>query len=277
MEYSQEIKPIGLKVYGIIAAECPDNAGETILIDGIDTSRFNLIKDEHPEQENFFHNVGAIKYFKKIFSEKDCETPKQLRCWRSAKVPFLYGEGELSNDEDHPNAKATAANMRFSQRPDIPLDIGWSIDGGISERKTPDGVPTEDQEKGKILSGTAALAASLTVRPCNPVCKAFIENDLTKSSLAMMPMPAGFAQLLAKSQAKSSFRESIHSKDLALLGNLDKLKKSLDDYFTGFTNMRCNKCSKPVRFFKSTNSIPHKCSDCSGVFSMADIWKAINK
>lgn len=265
----------GTKLYGIIAAQNPDNVGETIIIDGIDISKLHLIKDEHTH-DNFFHSIGSITYAKKIYSEKDCENPKQIRAWRHAKVPFLYGEGELSDDTDHPNAQSAAALLKFTQRDDIPLDIGWSIDGGIAERQTLSGEPTEDKEMGKILSKTVALAGSLTVKPCNPKCLAWLENDLTKSAYSM-PAPANYKELLQKSRASSSVIEDPDLVNSELWIKLEYLKKSLNDYLSGFTDMRCNSCGKPVRFFKASDAVPHKCGDCSGVYSMKQIWKALNK
>jgi len=188
----------------------------------------------------------------------------------------LYGEGELADDTEHPNAKAAAAVIKFSQRDDIPLTVGFSIDGGIMQRMTKDGQPTEDKEMGKVLAQTLGIAASLTVKPCNPRCLAFIEGDLQKS-IATAPEPSNYVELLRKSQSKTSFIESLGGDRAKIFLKLNGLKKSLDDYFSGFTSMRCNSCSKPVRFFKSTSSMPHKCSECEGVFSMNSIWKAINK
>lgn len=217
-----------------------------------------------------------MKKHKKIYSEQDCEDAKQLRCWRVTQVPFLYGEGELADDTDHPNARSAAAMLRFTQREDIPLDIGWSIDGGVITRFDERGQPTEDKTKGKTLAQTLGLAGSLTVKPCNPKCLAFIDGDLTKSSLRMTP-PKNYVELLQKSRSTTSFIESVDKRDIMLLVKLERLKKSLDDYFHGFTNMQCKSCGNPIRFFKSTSSMPNRCSNCSSSFSMLDIWNAVNK
>lgn len=267
---------MGTKIYGIVAAENHDNANEKILIDGVDISRLKLIKDEHPSQDSFFHSVGSIQFAKKIYSEKDCENHKQLRCWKSAQVPFVYGEGVLADDEDHPNAKASAAMLRFAQRNDVPLEVGFSVDGGIAERKTLDGQLTDDEEDGKILSKTLALAASLTLKPCNPKCKIFMENDLQKSGV-LAPPPPNYLQLLQKTQKKHSIFTSIESQKAELYIQVTTLKKSLDDYFSGFTSLRCNHCSKPVRFFKSGDSLPNTCGSCGNPFSMKQLWKALNQ
>jgi len=262
----------GLSFYGATAAQNRDNAGETLLIDGVDISRLRLVKDEHPEEENFFHSIGGLTVAKKIHNETECENERQLRVWRSVGVPLIYVEGCLANAEDHPNAKAAAALIRFSQRPDIPLEIGLSIDGGIVEKQNEQGQP---DEKGSVLARTVALAASLTVKPCNPKCKVFLMNDLTKSDLAAQP-PQRYWQALKKSQAKHSFNE-VTDQDFALYLKMTKLKKSLVDYMGGFTSVRCKKCGDGVRFFKSSNDLPNGCPRCKTHFSMTEIWQALNK
>jgi len=266
---------MGTKFYGITAAQNPDNAGETLYIDGLDITRLDLIKDEHPQEESFFTKVGAIVYKKKIYSETDCESDKQLRCWRHAQVPMVYVEGELADDTDHPNAKSSAELLKFSKRPGIPLDIGLSIDGGVLERKDTTGQITEDEKEGKQLTRTIGMASSLTVKPCNSKCVTFLDNDLTKSDLAMSP-PVGYAQALQKSQAMKSIKDVLDL-DMRLLVKMTQLQKSLKDYFGGFTGMQCKKCGQAVRFFKSGNDIPHRCSHCNSPFSLNRIWQALNK
>ena len=265
---------MGLKFYGIGAAECPDNIEETISINGMNIDKLRGIRDEHDE-DSMFRKIGAIKYAKKIFSQQDCENPKQLRCWQHAQVPFLYAEAELANDEDHPDAKAAAALLKFSQRPDIPLEIGLSVDGGILERRTKDGQITEDKAVGKQLAQTVATDLAVTVKPCNQKCKIWLENDLTKSDLTMPP-PAIYFEALKKSQAKISFNE-VNDNSFKIYMKLEKLKKSLADYLGGFTAMKCPKCSQSIRFFKSSNQLPNRCSHCGDSFSLEKIWDALNK
>lgn len=266
---------MGLRVYGIGAAQCPDNIGETILLEGLDDSRLKGVKDEHPDEPRFIDRIGAITYHKKIWSEKDCENEYQKKCWRFAQVPFLYAEAELADDEDHENAKAAAAMIRFSSRPDIPLEVGFSVDGGIIERRDLAGRPTEDKEKGKILARTLATDLATTVKPCNPKCKLWMFNDLTKSDLAA-PAPAMYLAMRSRAGARSSFRETIESNQLKLLFKVDKLKKSLSDYFGAFTSVKCGGCGHGIRFFKSGN-VPNACPQCSKPFSMRQLWKSLNK
>lgn len=267
---------MGFKVYGIGSVQVPDNVGETIVLDGLDTSHLKLIYDEHSDK-NLFNIVGRISYFKKIHDQSECENPKQLRCWKFAGAPFLYAEGELADDQEHPNAQAAAALIKFTSRPDIQdnLRIGFSVDGGIMERMTSGGQPTEDKEQGKIISQSMVTGLSLTVKPCNPKCVLWPENDLAKSDLSMAP-PKGYFEALKKSQAISSFNENL-SKDLQLYLKLGKLKKSLGDYFAAFTDLKCFKCGKSHRFFKSSSNIPNSCDKCGNQFTMSAIWKSLNK
>lgn len=267
---------MGTRLYGIAAAQNPDNIDETILIDGLDDTRCTILKDEHPDQESMFHTVGSVTLTKKIYSLKDCENEKQVRCWKHAQVPLLYAEAEIADDEDHPNAQSAAALLKFSKRPDIPLDVGFSIDGGIAERRDAAGNPTEDQEKGKTLTKTIAGAVSLTVKPCNPKCITFLEKDLTKSLMDMKP-PEVYWEALKKSQATSSFTTSMSDLEVQLYFKTQKLKKSLSDYFGSFADMKCKRCGDGVRFFKSSSDIPNGCAKCGSHFSLTDIWNAVNK
>lgn len=264
---------MGTKLYGIVAAQNEDRAGETIVLDGVEDN-LQFIRDEH-ENLNAFHILGKITYSKKIFSEKECENAKQLRCWNHVKVPFLYCEGELADDDGHPNAEAAAALLKFTMRPESRLKLGFSVDGGIYQRQTSGGLPTEDKEMGKILARTVAVSAALTSKPCNQKLEGgiFLENDLTKSDIAMAPPPIYF-EYLKKSQASSSINDN---KEIMLYAKVQKLKKSLDDYLGAFTAIKCHNCSKSVRFFKSTTSIPNSCESCRSNFSMNQIWKALNK
>jgi hypothetical protein len=266
---------MGLKLYGIVAAQTPDNVDETIIIDGLE-DQLKTLKDEHDE-DSFFRKVGGITFSKKIYSEKDCENPKQLRCWNHVKVPFLYAEGELADDTDHPNAKSTAALLRFSQRPDIRMNIGFSVDGGIIDRRDADGNITEDKETGKILARTLATAAAITVKPCNPKCAIFLENDLTKSDLTAPP-PSVYYKALKKHEKMSSVVATNEKAliEFKLLGHAERLKKSLSDYFGAFTSLKCHKCGNAMRFFKA-GDLPNSCSKCDNQVSLSQLWKALNQ
>jgi len=261
---------MGMKIFGVLAAENKDNSGETIRIAGMDTSKLGPLVDEHHEEPSFFDHIGSITFHKKIMSQADCENDRQKRAWTRTGVPLLYIEGELCDDQDHANAKAAAALIRFSSRPDIPLNVGLSVDGGIAEKQNESGA---QDENGKILTKTVALRGSLTSKPCNSKC--FLEpmNDLTKSDLTAPP-PAAYWAALKKARAAHSFND-IGGAEFQLYLKLTKLKKSLTDYFGGFTSIRCKKCGDGVRFFKS--DAMNGCPRCKNHFSMTEIWQSLNK
>lgn len=263
------------KIYGIIAAENEDNVGEKVIIEGI-VDKINQMKDEHPssdDEDTFFRKIGVIRNTKKIFSAKDCDNEKHLRCWNFAQVPFLYGEGELADDTGHPNAISAASIIKFAQRDDVPLNVGWSIDGGIFERRTPSGMLTEDKKEGKILSKTIGIAAALTVKPCNPKCRVFLANDLTKS-IQDAPLPKEVIEALHKSQSSASFTE-YNLTNVLLYVKLNELKKSISNYFSDTTLLKCYNCGNTSRLFKS-DEMPNHCSSCSGHYSLEQLWKALN-
>jgi hypothetical protein len=266
---------MGLRVYGLGAVETLDRAGDLLKIDGLDTTELRLLQDEH-EKDDFFHKIGAITYHKKIMSEKDCENSKQLRCWQVAKAPFLYAEAELADEFEHPNAKSAASLIKFVQRPDISdvLSVGFSVHGGIYERQNDRG---DVDINGNVISEAAAAALSLTYKPCNPKCKLFLENDLTKSDLDAPP-PKEYYEALKRQQDAKSFKESVAGELFAQHLRLSKLKKSLEDFHTSTTALRCESCGHTAKFFKA-GDVPHRCGNnkCQKVYSLSNLWKALNK
>jgi len=258
---------MGTEVYGIGAAQSPDNVGETILVDNMDRSQCRILSDEHADEEGnlpMFRIIGTITKTKVIHNENECEDQYQLKCWKHASVPFVYVEGLIADDSEHPDAKAAAALLKFCQKPEIPLKIGLSVEGGTIERSGHD---------KKVLARTVSTGFAMTVKPCNHKCALFVKNDLMKSDRKIVP-PARYFEALKKSQAKTSVFEN---KNLMLLFYMEKLKKSLVDYFGAFTDLKCHHCGKAVRLFKSTQNMPNGCSKCGNSYSLSDIWKALNK
>ena len=256
---------MGTKIYGIGASEAVDRAQERLLIQGLDTSRLRGIKDEHDE-DSMFRKIGAVTFHKKIFSDKDCENEYQLKCWKFARVPFPYAEAELADSDSHPDAQAAAALLRFTSRPEVPMKLGFSVDGGTLERSGPD---------EKTLSRTIATDLALTSKPANETCRVWLFNDLTKSELAStMPAPAIYFERLAKSR---SARSIVENPLVKLYFLTDRLYKSLSDFQGGFTSMKCWHCGEGIRFFKSSRDVPPNCPKCGHSFSLGELWSAFNK
>lgn len=259
----------GTKLYGILATEKIDRAGERLLLDGMDTSQLNVIIDEHPENITSFAILGSINSHVIIRDRKECKTPQQQRCWDTALGPFLFIEGELADDFDHPNAKSAAALIKFASQPDIPLTMGFSVDGSTLQRTDDSGTP---DEKGKVLARSVAKRAAITVDPANPQCLLFLENDLAKSSIGMAEPPE-YKEALKKSWKSKSF---IDRTDVELLDLMTRLKKSLSDYYSAWTAVKCYSCGKAQQFFKS-GKVPNGCSHCGNHYSLSQIWAALNR
>lgn len=257
---------MGTEIYGIGAAQVPDNVGETIVIDGMDLSKCRVLSDEHGDDDGnipFFRIIGAVTKTKPIHNEKECEDAYQLKCWKHAGVPFVYVEGQIADDTDHPDAKSAVALLKFCQQPNIPLKIGLSVEGGTMERGGGD---------DKTLMRTVASGFALTIKPCNLKCALFLKNNLAKSDRNIAP-PARYFEALKKSQSKTSIFEN---KAFVLQYLNEKLKKSLNDYQGAFTQIKCYQCGNAQRFFKA-GQVPNGCQKCGNYFSMSDVWKSLNK
>lgn len=260
---------MGLKVFGLGAVQSVDKQGELIEIANIDTSNLRMITDEHnSDQKGAWCIVGGITGHKKILSEKDCETPRQKKCWDLVKVPYLYVEGELA--DGHPNADAAAALIRYTAaNPDIPLKIGMSIEGLILKRGGPEG-----SQEHKVIKQSSADAIAITAKPCNPQAQMFPMNDLMKSSIE--PPPAEYLQKFIKSEgATESFK---HRPEIRLQQKLQELKKSLEDVLKGGTcSVKCWSCGDTERMFKASREWSNRCKKCGDARSMQDIWNALNQ
>ena len=256
------------EIFGIGAAQVKDNAKETIIVDGMNLDKCSILSDEHADEEGtipMFRIIGATTKTKVIHVEKECEDIYQEKCWRLVGAPFVYMEGKLADDSDHPDAKSAAALLRFvSANPEVPLKIGLSVEGGTIHR---------DPNDEKILLKTVASGFALTIKPCNSVCQVFLKNDLAKSDRNIAP-PARYFEALKKSQSVSSI---VERPELLLSYHLTSLKKSLSDYVSGFTDIKCYNCGHAQRMFKSTKNMPNGCPSCGNYFSMSDIWKALNR
>jgi ribosomal protein L37E len=253
---------MGLKIYGVAAVQSPDRVGETIIIKDINTDALRYINDEH--SGDMFSMLGAITAHKKILSRNDCVSPRHIKCWDKVQKPFLYVEGELADEHDHPNAQAAAALLKFThQHPELPLKVGFSIEGGILQRG--------EGKQHSTLEKTQGEGVSLTVKPCHPDVQLFLQNDLMKS-LVPIDMPPKYIEALKKSGYTPSFKETKYTQ---LLPKLEKLKKSMEQFVDGITHISCKKCGQSTRLFKSSHEWPNACHKCGNGYKMKDIYKAL--
>lgn len=161
----------GTIIDGAFATEAIDTSGEVINIKGADISSLNedgVLNSEHinPDNKNFSDKpsdsagqwgtiVGRIIFAKKIFSEQDCESERELKIWRSLQLPFIYGGAELFDAEGHQNARELAAIFKHYHNKGLPVVVRYSIEGSTVERQ------------GNYLNKTIARRVAITQKPCN--------------------------------------------------------------------------------------------------------------
>lgn len=156
---------------GVFASSAIDTSGESIDIHGADISSLNddgYVNSEHlnPDHKQFIEKgkeedgqwgtiVGRIIFAKKIFSEQDCESERELYLWEQLKLPFIYGGVELFDNENHENAKALAAIITHYHNRNLPVMVRYSIEGSTLSRN------------GNLLTETICRRVAMTTKPCN--------------------------------------------------------------------------------------------------------------
>jgi hypothetical protein len=243
-------------IYGILATQTPDRVGEVLNIEGADISELKYVNDEH-SSDNCFTILGSCTLSKKIFSEQDCLSEFEHKCWTRVRKPFIYMEGALATPE-HPNAAAAEGLIRYAQQvPGFP--VGLSVEGATLERR------------GKELLKTKIIAASITVKPCNTECLVFPKINLQKSFVELperykgvkpgrksfYEMPTEDARLLSK---------SLFLKDV---NTLMKSGEPLDSA----TVLKCWNCGEAKLFMR--HRPPNRCVACQEPFTISDIFKAV--
>lgn len=149
-----------LEIDMIAGSQLRDTQGETLDLNGADISELERgvgrLNDNHGKGS--FNCIGRVTYAKKIFKADDCENDRQRYYWEKVKSPYLYLKGILFDDEDHPNARATAAILRHIHKADCPLKIKASVEGGVISRGLAD---------PSLLARTKIHSCALTFVPAN--------------------------------------------------------------------------------------------------------------
>ncbi len=153
----------GTIIDGVYASQAIDTSAEVIDIRGADISSLNedgVLNTEHnnPDKKDsatFSVILGRIIFAKKIFSEADCESEREVDYWRQLNLPFIYGAAELFDAEDHENAKSAASIIKHYHKRNLPVVIRYSIEGSTLERM------------GNNLTRTLARRVACTIKPCN--------------------------------------------------------------------------------------------------------------
>ena len=157
---------MGLIVSGAGATQILDSSGESILLEGLDTSALTdghaICNYEHRSAESpgasALDAVGSIRFAKKIFTEKDCKTDDEKKFWDLIENPFLYLQVELFNDEHHAGAEALAAAIRYYNRRNLPISLRFSIEGSTLAR---------DPHDKNVITKCIARCVALTWKPAN--------------------------------------------------------------------------------------------------------------
>lgn len=151
-----------LVIDGLIAVETPDTSGEILIVKGcnIDTLELDgVLNVEHKMASEAGHSfndtVGKCIKAKKIFSAEDCSSDRERMYWDMFKLPMIYGQFRLYNDQDHPGAKAAAAIMLSHDKRGEAQLLRFSIEGSTIKRN------------GNRLEETVSRAVALTQRPAN--------------------------------------------------------------------------------------------------------------
>lgn len=170
---------------GIASSQAIDTAGEIVDIMGLDCSSllgaaFNWEhKSDVPAQI-----VGKVLDFKKIFSEKDCETDRHKKYWAKVNMPFLYVMGRLLDDKKESAKEVAGLMLDDAQNPNEPQMLGFSIEGA------------KINKEGMTITRSIARKVTITNMPANKTCVA-----------EMVP---------AKKAAKGSDLESIFKGEIEL-------------------------------------------------------------
>ncbi len=149
-----------LKIDMIAGSQLRDTQGEMLSVEGADISELEAgrgrLNDNHGK--GFFNAIGRVTGAKKIFKSSDCTTERHQYYWDKVKAPYIYVEGELYDDEDHPNARAAAAILRNIHKADTPLQLKASVEGGVLARGISDNT---------LLARTKIHSVALTFTPAN--------------------------------------------------------------------------------------------------------------
>lgn len=146
---------------GIASSQAIDTAGEIVDIMGLDCSSllgaaFNYEhKSDVPAQI-----VGKVLEFKKIFSDKDCETDRQRYYWEKVNMPFLYVLGRLFDDKKESSKEIAALFRDDAENPTEPKMVGFSIEGA------------KVNKEGMTITRSIARKVTITNMPANKTCVA---------------------------------------------------------------------------------------------------------
>lgn len=146
-------------IHGIASSAAIDTAGEVVDIAGLDCSSLvgSCFNYEH-ESKLPSQILGKILEYKKIFSEKDCETDGHKYFWDKCKLPFLYVLGRLFDDKKESAKEVAALFIDDAQNPNEAKMVGFSIEGAKLEKV------------GMVIRRSIARKVTITGASANKTC-----------------------------------------------------------------------------------------------------------
>lgn len=242
----------GLLMEGVIGSQAIDTTGEILDIAGCDIDALKegkgLINTEHispkdiekssteDDFKGFQTIVGRVLSAKKIFSEKDCETEKELNAWNHIKKPLIYGKMVIWDGPDAPeNAKALAAIVRMLKKENADFKLGLSVEGQTLKRE------------GNLLKETVVRNVAATIKPANRTALIDIVENSTPQAPNTVKKAAvvGSHEFLSKSVNLMDFNLTEPQKDFGFSDSLKKLKQLVGK----------NKAKDLLKFEKETSII----------------------
>jgi hypothetical protein len=224
---------------GIFASEVVDTAGEVLKVDGADISELQsgkaVVNTEHTNPEDIKENiakgdktpkgfdaiVGRVIGAKKIYSDKDCGSERELEAWNRIRKPLIYGQIEIwDGPSSHDNARAAASIARMFQKAGVGPGLGLSVEGSTLKRN------------GNILEKTVIRRMALTKKPANRTAMIDVVKDDSAPG-APKPMHKAAAEGASESLYKSIDMQLVNISapfrpDFGLTEARDKLKKALE-------------------------------------------------
>jgi len=230
---------------GIFSVETPDTAGEVLSVEGADISDLQTgkatLNTEHINPEDadkeevhkrdgkdeddfkgFNTIVGRVVNAKKIFTQDDCESDRELDAWREFKRPMIYGSVEIwDGPEAHDNARAAATVARMFNKHQEGPQLGLSVEGATLERQ------------GNFLKKTVIRKMALTMKPANKAATVDIVADTSAPQVSKSMSKAtydGGQEPLRKSVSMQHMATVIpnHFNDFGLSSALSNLRKALE-------------------------------------------------
>ena len=191
---------------GIGSSQAIDTAGEIVDLAGLDCSSLlgAALNWEH-KNDVPAQIVGKILDYKKIFSEKDCDTDRQKHFWAKCQMPFLYILGRLFYDKKDSSKEVAALFLDDAQHPNEPNMVGFSIEGA------------KVSKDGMVITRSIARKVTITNLPANKTCFA-----------ALLPAPTSPSDTIEDLFRTEPHEVTFFRPDMFQLDALEKKEKSLE-------------------------------------------------